>query len=346
MRVCVVGAFDPEYARQAIICAGLEANGVTVDLFPIDTRQQTGQRLRHLWRVFRAVQNYDVVIIPAFNQLTAPVAQGLARLYRKPLLLDYMVGLYDMAIDRGTSNTLRRSLFWMIDWFNTRFITSVTDTGSHRTEFERLLKTSLPRMRVLPVGVQEFSLLPPAALDAPLVQYAGTYIPFHAVEIIIEAAQRLPDVQFELIGGGQTYARTVALVEHLGLQNVSFRHGYFSREDLLAMQARSTIMLGVFGDTDKTRYVVPNKVYEALALGRPLITAESAAVREFLTPGEHLIVVPPADPNALAAAIRALLNDPAGQTRLAQAGRRRIEEAFMPEHIGAQLRTLLEEMCR
>ena len=69
------------------------------------------------------------------------------------------------------------------------------------------------------------------------------------------------------------------------------------------------MILGVFGRTAKAKRVVPNKVYQGLAMARPVITADSPAVREFFAPGEHLHTVPAGDPEALADAVVELAED-------------------------------------
>lgn len=342
--LAVIGAFAPHYARHAILLDGLAQAGVQVRRFALPPRTPTPQRWRHLWRSFAAVQGCDAVFLPSFNQTSAPLAGLLASRYRLPLLVDYMVGLSDLGADRQGHAPLRSRVFAHLDRWNIARLHTVTDADAHRREFVRLLGASTERMQVLPVGVRDLDPLPAPDTPRPLVQYAGTYIPFHGVEHIVQAAALLPQVDVELIGTGQHYERSVALAQQLGAHNLRFVKGYFPSEELLAMQARSTIMLGVFGAARKTDYVVPNKVYEALALGRPLITAESSAIREFLSPGEHLLTVPPGDADALAAALQRLLDSPAEQERLRQQGRQRIEEAFLPRHIGARLRAILETL--
>jgi glycosyltransferase involved in cell wall biosynthesis len=256
-----------------------------------------------------------VVLLGAFNQMLAPAAWALAQARGLPLVVDYLTGLLDAAEDRGTVPAGRRALLQAVDRFAIRRAVTLTDTAAHRDAFGAALGVNVHRMAVLPVGARDLDPLPPPDANAPLVQYVGTYIPFHGVDVILEAARRLPGVPFELIGAGQTHARTLALARDLGLANVRFVTGYFPKHELIAMQARSTIVLGVFGDAPKTRQVVPNKVYEALAQGRPLVTAESAALAEMFTPGQHLLTVPPGDADALAAALRALLDDPAQRAR-------------------------------
>jgi glycosyltransferase involved in cell wall biosynthesis len=344
LRVVVIGAFAPDYARHYVLLEGLRACGANVDVraFPLSLR--TPGRLRALARAFPRHNEADAVFIPAFNQLLGPAAWALGRLRGVPVLMDYLVGLSDVAADRGREHGARAAALRQVDRFNLRRLPLLTDTQAHRAWFEQVAGRTLPQMRVIPVGVRDLPLLPPPDPSAPLVQYTGTYIPFHGVEVILDAARLLPDVPFELIGSGQTYSAMAAHAESLGLANVRFRKGRFPKDELTALQAASTIMLGVFGATAKTGSVVPNKLYEALALGRPVITAESVAVREFMTPGEHLVTVPPGNADALAAAIRGLLADPARQAALREAGRRLVEARYLPPAIGAQMAGILETL--
>jgi glycosyltransferase involved in cell wall biosynthesis len=67
---------------------------------------------------------------------------------------------------------------------------------------------------------------------------------------------------------------------------------------------------------------------EAAACGRPMVLSDIRGCREIGRDGEHLLLVPPRDPGALAAAIRRLLDDPALRARLGEAAERRAREEF------------------
>jgi glycosyltransferase involved in cell wall biosynthesis len=110
--------------------------------------------------------------------------------------------------------------------------------------------------------------------------------------------------------------------------------------------ARAAVVLGVFGGGQKAAMVVPNKVWQAAAAGRPLVTRDGPGLREVLTPGEHCVAVAPADPAALAAAIVQLLDDAARAERLGRAARAHVVERFAPERQAARLRALLAERLR
>jgi glycosyltransferase involved in cell wall biosynthesis len=290
------------------------------------------------------------VLVPAFNQTLAPFVWSLTRLTRTPIVLDYMVGLTDVIEDRATVSGVKARLFRAIDRFNARRLVTLTDTAAHREAFGRLLDGTFPDMHVVPVGVKpEWLLVPPPPVDeTPLIaQYIGTYIPFHGVDVILRAAHLLrgdPRVRFELIGSGQMYDRSVRLAESLALTNVNFLAGFLPFSRLAPLAARSAISLGVFGNVAKTGYVVPNKVFDGLAMGRAIVTAESSALREFFTPGEHLLTVPPGDSAALASTLQTLLDAPEHIRALGEAGRERIRAAFLPEHIGAQARRAIESL--
>ena len=89
--------------------------------------------------------------------------------------------------------------------------------------------------------------------------------------------------------------------------------------------------------------VVPNKVYQAAAAGRPLVTRDGPALREVLRPDEHCLAVPPGDPDALAAAIARLLADAGLAERLGRAARAHVLDRFSPERQAARLGALLAE---
>src|SRR5258707_12812447 len=104
------------------------------------------QMIRH-WHETAAC---DVVIIPAFNQLLGPAAWLLGQLSRKPVLIDYMVGLTDSIVEeRGEASSVQATIYRLIDRFNTARMTSVTDTAAHRAEFHRVFGAPLRTTSVL-----------------------------------------------------------------------------------------------------------------------------------------------------------------------------------------------------
>jgi glycosyltransferase involved in cell wall biosynthesis len=105
----------------------------------------------------------------------------------------------------------------------------------------------------------------------------------------------------------------------------------------------SDLCLGIFGESGKASRVIPNKVYEAMAVGKAVITGDSPAARELLRDEVDCLLCRRGDPAALAEAITRVRNDGALAARLALGGRRRFEETASPSVIGRNLLARLEE---
>jgi len=349
IRVCMVGGYSPDYPRQQIIRVGLERVGVEVIELQMNRKARTQLLYRELLHRWPETRQCDVILVAAFNQRIAPLVWLLAKLSGKPVIVDYMVGLTDGTVEerrnvRGTTTFLYRQ----VDRFNVQRMISLTDTQCHREAYRRLLGSTVNQMKVLPVGVYDGWFSPQQAPegDPLLVQFFGSYIPFHGIDVILQAAAFLRDdsrLQFELIGRGQTYPASVALARSLDLHNVRFSE-VVPAPLLPSRVAQAAICLGVFGAREKTAYVVPNKVFQCMALGRPVITAESPALLECFTPGQHLVAVTPGNPQSLADAIRRLADSPQERARLGEAAAARIQETYLPQHIGARLKGIIEEL--
>jgi len=90
--------------------------------------------------------------------------------------------------------------------------------------------------------------------------------------------------------------------------------------------------------------VIPNKAFQALACGTPLITADTPAARELLADGESALLVPPGDAGALADAMRTIAGDPELRTRLSEGGLRVYRERASEEVLGRTWRQVLESL--
>ncbi len=348
-RVCYLGAYDPTYPRNLILRRGLALQGVQVVECNAARKLDTVGRARTLLRQFHTVADQcDVIILGEFGQMLTPLAWWLARRYHKRLVTDAIVPLYDTAVyDRRRSQpyswtALRYRLFdrLTVTWADAVLV----ETGAERDYYVRNFKVPAEKFTVLPVGASRewFELIPHEGPDV-LITFHGSYIPFHGIDVILRAAQHLRerrDMRFELMGAGQTLADMRSLALELGLSNVIFR-GHVSVDELFATVSRATIGLGIFGTNPKAARAVTNKVYQTLAAGKPLITADTPAIREIFTPGEHLIGIPPGDPQALAAAIISLADDPSLRRRLGEAGRARMRAEFTEEALGRRLLEVL-----
>lgn len=366
LRVCVAGSWDPDVGRNRILLrlltlAGCEVTTVRVELW--GTREDAVVRrgkLRTLLRALIAVPTLmlrclrapraDVVIVPYPGHLDVPVVKAIARLRGMPLLFDPFISLFDTIVsDRALSapDSLLGRAARMADWVSLRCADLVlADTAAHAEYFAELADIAGERIRVLEVGAQQqvFKPQPGVAPDPGLVLFYGTYIPLHGIETIVRAAKALePDgLRVRIIGTGQERARIDALVATLAPRNIEMVDAV-SLEELPREIARAGICLGVFGSSGKTDRVVPNKVYECLAIGRPVISGATTAMRAAFT-AQEVEMVPVGDADALAVAIRALRSDPDRRERMAAAGHARFQRDYAERALSTRLLAVLEEM--
>jgi glycosyltransferase involved in cell wall biosynthesis len=141
------------------------------------------------------------------------------------------------------------------------------------------------------------------------------------VDTIIRAAADLASygVEFQIIGKGTTYERDRGLADSLNLKNIRFID-WVKYEALADAMCRADVCLGFFADRERSYEVFTNKVVEALAVKRPLITMRNVPVSELLTDGESVLFVEPGDPADLARAILTLKNDGGLHRKLAEKG--------------------------
>ena len=178
------------------------------------------------------------------------------------------------------------------------------------------------------------------------VIYAGTFIPNHGVPTIIEAAKLLaddPTIHFRLIGQGPDLALAQQLATTYQLTNLTFIP-WLEQRALLTHLAEADLCLGVFGTTPQSLMTVQNKIYEALALGKPVLSGDGPAVRQALVAGEEIYLCPRQDAAALAAAIRQLQADPTLCQRLATQGQARFQRDYTTAALGQRFKTHLYEV--
>jgi glycosyltransferase involved in cell wall biosynthesis len=175
-----------------------------------------------------------------------------------------------------------------------------------------------------------------------LVEFHGTYIPLQGIEFIVRTAKEIEehkDIRFVLIGSGQEKKRILELVRSLDVKNIEFLD-FLSKKELTEKIAEADICLGIFGKTQKTQRVIPNKLYECAAMKKPIITADTPAIRE-LFDDRDLMLVKPADSEALADGILILKNNLKLREELAQNCFNKFLKSASPKVLGEELKKII-----
>ncbi|MBE0409695.1 MAG: glycosyltransferase family 4 protein [Anaerolineales bacterium] len=296
-------------------------------------------------------KNYNLVFVGFYGHLLMIPVRIITQ---KPVLFDAFVSTYDTLVsdrEKFSSDSLAGKLALWLDRYACKFADHILlDTASHREYFMRNFGIKPNLISALPVGCNEelfFPRQPKTDGDQTKILYYSTYLPLHGVDTVIEAAKVLEGepVLFELIGEGQEYERIRTLSKELKLENVVFSP-YIPPAELPERIAEADICLGGhFGKSAKAERVIPGKIYQMLAMAKPVIATSTTANQELLVHGESAYFCPPADPSSLAAAIITLAEDHSLRSRIALGGRKKFEldcsEAVITNRLGEIITKLL-----
>jgi glycosyltransferase involved in cell wall biosynthesis len=176
-----------------------------------------------------------------------------------------------------------------------------------------------------------------------MVQFHGSYIPLQGIDIIVEAARILKHdttISFRLIGEGQEFARIKKLVATYGLKNISFLP-WLSIPELNTELNRADLILGIFGDSGKAGRVIPNKIFQGLAVKKPVLTKKTLAVEELFSANE-LYLINDNKPQTIADAIVRFRDDAQLRATLATNGHRKVMNELTQNNIGKMLYEVLK----
>jgi glycosyltransferase involved in cell wall biosynthesis len=361
-------AKGPGYPRSETLIAGLRELGhdvveVHAPLFTGAAEKIAlgagGGAARTAWRQARAAVRlsrgwfrageHDVAVAGAGGLADPALLRLLQGFHRVPVVADAFIPLYDTVVrDRGLAapDSLRARLLLRMETFAAaRADLLLSDTCAQADLLASDLGVDRSRIAVVPIA--QFDVGPPAPLppSGPLrVLLVATFIPLHGVATVLEAAARVgcAGVEVRIVGAGQGLAAIAEAAR--GVPGLELVARFLPEDEVRAMLAASHVGLGVFGDTAKAGRVVPLKAALVASCGRALVTRDGPAAREALD-GAALLV-PPADPAALAAALLRLRDDRAELERLATAARRRYEERFTPRSAAARLVEAVEPLLR
>jgi glycosyltransferase involved in cell wall biosynthesis len=171
----------------------------------------------------------------------------------------------------------------------------------------------------------------------PLVLTAARLSDQKGHRFLLEAAAQLPEAVFALAGDGPERGRLEALAERLGVaERVRFLG---RREDVPELLAACDVFAlpSLYEGTSLA-------VLEAMAARRPVVSSAIGGTEELIEDGRSGLLVPPSDADALAAALRRLLEDAGLRERLAARARERVEREFTRTAMAARVSAVYREV--
>jgi colanic acid/amylovoran biosynthesis glycosyltransferase len=184
----------------------------------------------------------------------------------------------------------------------------------------------------------------------PLIIAIGRLIEKKGFGDLIRACRLLKEQEIsfrcEIIGEGALEEQLRQQIEELALQNYVGLLGAKSQIQIANHLADATVfVLPSVVDPEGGMDNLPTVIMEAMATGLPVISTAIGGIPEMIVANETGLLVPPANPDAVARALETVIVDLPLARRLGENGRKRAEELFSIEKNARSLVRLIEEVA-
>lgn len=179
-----------------------------------------------------------------------------------------------------------------------------------------------------------------------IAAYLGTVGMAHGLDIVLEAARacRDPDIAFLVVGAGAELQSLRDRAQRLGLENVRIVDKQ-PRWRVPLFYSLADVSLVLLRDRPAFRQVIPSKMFEAMAMRRPVVLSVAGQAREILDAAHAGIAVPPEKPKAILDAVRALKADPERCRELGDGGARFVREHYDRRALADRYWILLQDVA-
>ncbi|MDA4116651.1 MAG: glycosyltransferase family 4 protein [Thaumarchaeota archaeon] len=194
------------------------------------------------------------------------------------------------------------------------------------------------------------------SLDSPVIGYVGTFQEWHGLAELIRAAggllERHPDAKFLMVG--PYYKETQAKVEAAGLGRSFVFTGPIAYVDVPKYINAADVLVAPYNpdkieSTEQVRkhgLGAPLKVYEYMAVGKPVITTDVKPISDPVEDGVTGYLVPPGDSDALGSALERILDNPAASGEMGAAARESMVANYSWGLLARQLSDIFEGVLR
>jgi len=176
--------------------------------------------------------------------------------------------------------------------------------------------------------------------------YAGAHGMSNELNVLLESASLLADaknIQIVLLGDGKEKPALMAQAKEMKLSNVTFLPSV-PKTEMASALAGADACIAILKPLDEYKTTYPNKVFDYMAAGRPVVLAIDGVIREVVDAAGCGIFAAPGNAKEIADAIHKLSADPEQSRAMGLKGRKYLEGNFSRAVIGEKLIGLLEAL--
>ena len=345
----------PEYSRVRYIRKLLEAdchvetisfhNRFFLERIPMLRHMVLATNLLSAW-----FSHKRKVIVVAFSPVPSSIVGVLlSRILSQPLVYDLYYSWVESNIDadRWQSKSLCTIVGRLLESFclkSARFV--LVDTRSNQYYFSRLYAIDVSR--IVPIyGVVDLEDFTPrqrqgnelrqklGIQDEYVIMYHGTFQKVHGIENLIQACpqivSRLPRAMFMMVGDGPVRKNCERMVERLGLRNRFIFTGRVEHNSIPQYLAAADVWVGLLTARWKAHRTARFGMFEAMAMGKPVVTGRSHETNKLITDGKNGFLVDPHNPLELVQVISSLASESGLHTRIGRNARKLVESEYSLE---------------
>lgn len=315
MTVCFFGNYLKNYPRVAVFRRGLKENGVEV--LECQTRERGMKKYWSLLRQHQQIKSkYDLLVVMMGGQTLVWFAKFITR---KKVVFDAFSSLYlTNVVDRqlAPKNSLKAKIWAFWDRFSCRLANKILlDTNTQIDFFVEKYKIKRDKFIRVFVSADDKVFYPQPQKkrgdDLFIIHWHGYIVPFYSLETIIKAAEILKNenIEFRITTRfNEKYEEIKEMVEKNNLKKVKF-FPETDWQEIARTINEAEACLGVFGNNLKARVVIPNKIYEAIACAKPVITGRQKVLDELFVDQKNILMCEPENATDLAQKILELKNN-------------------------------------
>ncbi len=223
------------------------------------------------------------------------------------------------------------------------FLHSVTSRGARRVE---LIPNGADPSMFDPADSGELFRKANRLDNKFIALYAGAHGMSNDLNVILDAARLLAnikDIQIVFLGDGKEKNALITRAKEMQLSNVTFLPSLPKAEMAFAL-AGADVCIAILKPLDEYKTTYPNKVFDYMAAGRPIVLAIDGVIREVVEAAGCGVFAAPGNAEEIAAAIQKLATNAEQKRAMGLRGRGYLEENFSRAVIGEKLVHLLEQI--
>ena len=360
----MTGLKKPEYGGRLCIDEKDDAVNVYRVFVPNDANRSFARRTMSYLTfaassaiVFRRLSRPSVLLVSS-PPLTIGLGGLLIRLLRRvPMVFEVRDLWPESAVTTGvlTSRPMIRGLYMLESacYRKAKLISVLTPAFGSNISSRYPIEPG--RIRHIPCGVDPVDMSPVRYSDAiraklgwagkRVVLYTGAIGKANRLQQLVEAAKLLrtrSDLLISIVGAGMERELIERLISTNGLTNIVVQ-GPFSKEEMGPITASADICTAVLMKNDTFKTVYPNKVFDYMACGKPVVIGIDGIIRELVESVGCGIFAEPENGSDLAAAFERLIDDPDYAAQLGSRGREFVVKSFSRERMAMLYLSLLQE---